>query len=75
LTKKAKLDVEKNKKIKKNTAENTALPPTATQKPTHKAQRVAVCGSAIVLRNKKKAAVLRLNERNKIYKKLIINIL
>ena len=46
----------KNKK-KKRYAENTALPQTATQKPTHKARRVAVFGSATVRCNKNKSSV------------------
>ncbi len=43
---------------------NTALTPTHRQKPTHKAQRVAVCGSAIVRCNQRASRIMQKSEAN-----------
>jgi hypothetical protein len=53
----------KKKKKKENTSQNTALPPTRRQKPTHKIPTAAGMRQCNRSATSKKSSVLRLNER------------
>jgi hypothetical protein len=63
LTKKAELDVDRKKEKNKDSHRTPYLRQPTAKSPRTKAQRRRVCVSTTVLRNQKKASVLRLNKR------------